>query len=185
MTLWSEELYEQLTRVLTMYDKPDYSRLSDAYIKVLSEDGHTQKANVTNQLTQLKRNAEHLLEQVNADLEYPAWWVNKLVKANDYLDTAHDWLNNKVDQNQSPIQKDESVVNEDAADAAKLKAKQASEAEKLKDKQEADKESLKSKHERENETQKRKDEAEKEADKAVAAREGFNSFIKEKENENI
>ena len=102
-----------------------------------------------------------------------------------------------MDQNQSPIQKDESVkqlssshltdalVNEGAADAAKLKAKQASEAEKLKDKQEADKESLKSKHERENETQKRKDESEKEADKAVAAREGFNSFIKEKENENI
>lgn len=216
-----------------MYDKPDYSRLSDAYIKVLSEGGHTQKANIVNQLTQLKRNAEHLMEQVNADLEYPAWWVNKLVKANDYLDTAHDYLNNKVDQNQSPIQKDESVdleekvdvkkalskvkgldkkaaemiaalpmpvinsivntmssimadtVKEDAADAAKLKAKQASEAEKLKDKQEADKESLKSKHERENETQKRKDEAEKASDQAVAAREGFSSFIKEKENENI
>tara|TARA_Y100000385_G_scaffold42520_1_gene39481 strand:- start:137 stop:550 length:414 start_codon:yes stop_codon:yes gene_type:complete len=86
---------------------PDYSRINEAYLKVLAEDGHTQKANVTNQLTQLKRNAEHLLEQVNADLEYPAWWVNKLVKANDYLDTAHDWLNNKVDQGQSPIQKDE------------------------------------------------------------------------------
>ena len=96
-----------------MYDKPDYSRINDAYLKVLNEDGHTQKANVVNQLTQLKRNAEHLLEQVNADLEYPAWWVNKLVKANDYLDTAHDYLNNKVDQGQSPIQKDESV-NEDA-----------------------------------------------------------------------
>ena len=112
MTLWSEELYEQLMKVLIMYDKPDYSRLSDAYVKVLSEGGHTQKANVTNQLTQLKRNAEHLLEQVNADLEYPAWWVNKIVKANDYLDTAHDYLNNKVDQGQSPIQKDESVKTE-------------------------------------------------------------------------
>ena len=180
-----------------MSKNPDYSTIREAYLKSLNEGGHTQKANVTNQLTQLKRNAEHLMEQVNSDLEYPAWWVNKLVKANDYLDTAHDWLNNKVDQNQSPIQKDESVkqlssshltdalVNEGAADAAKLKAKQALEAEKLKDKQEADKESLKSKHERENETQKRKDEAEKEADKAVAAREGFNSFIKEKENENI
>ena len=112
MTLWSEELYEQLMKVLIMYDKPDYSRLSDAYVKVLSEGGHTQKANIVNQLTQLKRNAEHLLEQVNADLEYPAWWVNKLVKANDYLDTAHDYLNNKVDQGQSPIQKDESVKTE-------------------------------------------------------------------------
>ena len=112
MTLWSEELYEQLMKVLIMYDKPDYSRLSDAYVKVLSEGGHTQKANIVNQLTQLKRNAEHLMEQVNADLEYPAWWVNKLVKANDYLDTAHDYLNNKVDQNQSPIQKDESVNEE-------------------------------------------------------------------------
>lgn len=109
MTLWLEELYEQQTKVLMMYDKPDYSRINDAYLKVLTEGGHNQKANVVNQLTQLKRNAEHLLEQVNADLEYPAWWVNKLVKANDYLDTAHDYLNNKVDQNQSPIQKDESV----------------------------------------------------------------------------
>lgn len=178
MTLWLEELYEQQTKVLMMYDKPNYSRINDAYLKVLTEGGHNQKANVVNQLTQLKRNAEHLLEQVNADLEYPAWWVNKLVKANDYLDTAHDYLNNKVDQGQSPIQKDESV-NEDAADAAKLKAKQAAEAEKLKDKQEADKESLKSKHERETETQKRKDEAEKASDQAVAAREGFSSFIKE------
>ena len=65
-----------------------YPTIQDVYLKVLTEGGHTQASNVTNQLTQLKRNAEHLLEQVNADLEYPAWWVNKLVKANDYLDTA-------------------------------------------------------------------------------------------------
>ncbi len=89
--------------------KNKYPTIQDVYLKVLTEGGHTQKANVVNQLTQLKRNAEHLLEQVNADLEYPAWWVNKLVKANDYLDTAHDYLNNKVDQGQGPIPKDESV----------------------------------------------------------------------------
>ena len=49
------------------------------------------------------------MEQVLPDVEYPAWWVNKLVKANDYVDTAHDYLNNKVDQGQGPIPKDESV----------------------------------------------------------------------------
>lgn len=86
-----------------------YSRIQDAYLKVLKEDGHTQAATVKNQLTQLKRNVEHLLEQVLPDVEYPAWWVNKLVKANDYVDTAHDYLNNKVDQGQGPIPKDESV----------------------------------------------------------------------------
>ena len=89
-----------------------YTRLTDVYKTQIVEGGHTQAANVKNQLTQLKRNAEHLLEQVNVDLEYPAWWVNKLVKANDYLDTAHDYLNNKVDQGQGPIPKSESVVTE-------------------------------------------------------------------------
>ena len=86
-----------------------YTRLTDVYKTQIVEGGHTQAANVKNQLTQLKRNAEHLLEQINADLEYPAWWVNKLVKANDYLDTAHDYLNNKVDQGQGPIPKSESL----------------------------------------------------------------------------
>tara|TARA_B100001057_G_scaffold140000_1_gene139696 strand:- start:67 stop:471 length:405 start_codon:yes stop_codon:yes gene_type:complete len=89
--------------------KNKYPTIQDVYLKVINEDGHTQSATVKNQLTQLKRNVDHLLDQVLPDVEYPAWWVNKLVKANDYVDTAHDYLNNKVDQGQGPIPKDESV----------------------------------------------------------------------------
>ena len=74
--------------------------LEEAYRKqvVTKEDGHVDSANVKNQLTSLKRNAEQLLGQIKPDSEYPSWWVNKLVKAADYLDTAKDFLQNKVDQ---------------------------------------------------------------------------------------
>jgi len=76
-----------------------YRTLTESYKQiVIGEDGHEQSANVKNQLTGLKRNAEQLLAQVKPDSEYPSWWVNKLVKANDYLDTAKDFLQNKVDQ---------------------------------------------------------------------------------------
>ena len=64
----------------------------------VKEDGHVDSANVKNQLTSLKRNAEQLLAQVKPESEYPSWWVNKLVKAADYLDSATDFLQNKVDQ---------------------------------------------------------------------------------------
>ena len=56
-----------------------------------------QSANAKNQLASLKRNAEQLLAQINPDVEYPAWWLNKLVKAADYLDSAADFLQNKID----------------------------------------------------------------------------------------
>jgi len=72
--------------------------LEEAYRSRIAEDGHVDSANVKNQLTSLKRNAEQLLAQVQLDSEYPSWWVNKLVKAADYLDTAKDFLQNKVDQ---------------------------------------------------------------------------------------
>jgi len=72
--------------------------LEEAYRKKIAEDGHVDSANVKNQLTSLKRNAEQLLGQIKPDSEYPSWWVNKLVKAADYLDTAKDFLQNKVDQ---------------------------------------------------------------------------------------
>lgn len=76
-----------------------YKNLVETYKEIaLSEDGHEQKANVMNQLTHIKRNAEELIEGLNPDSEYPSWWVNKLVKAADYLDTATDFLQNKVDQ---------------------------------------------------------------------------------------
>jgi hypothetical protein len=64
---------------------------------ILKEDGHVQSANAKNQLASLKRNAEQLLAQINPDVEYPAWWLNKLVKAADYLDSAADFLQNKID----------------------------------------------------------------------------------------
>jgi len=76
-----------------------YKNLVETYKEIaLSEDGHEQKANVMNQLTHIKRNAEELIEGLNPDSEYPSWWVNKLVKSADYLDTATDYLQNKVDQ---------------------------------------------------------------------------------------
>jgi len=68
----------------------------------------------------------------------------------------------------------EETLQEDAAAAADLKAKQAVEAERLKDKQESENDALKMKHERENEQQKKKDESEKEAEKNQAARESVN-----------
>jgi hypothetical protein len=64
----------------------------------LQEDGHEQSANVMNQLSHIKRNVEQLMAQVKPDLEYPQWWVNKLVKSADYLDSATDFLQNKIDQ---------------------------------------------------------------------------------------
>lgn len=72
--------------------------LEEAYRQRIAEDGHVDSANVMNQLTSLKRNAEQLLSQIKPDSKYPSWWVNKLVKAADYLDTATDFLQNKVDQ---------------------------------------------------------------------------------------
>ena len=46
--------------------------LEEAYRKkvVAKEDGHIDSANVKNQLTSLKRNAEQLLAQVKPDSEY-------------------------------------------------------------------------------------------------------------------
>lgn len=73
--------------------------LEEAYRKqIAKEDGHTQSANAKNQLSHIKRNAEQLLAQIKPDSEYPQWWLNKLVKAADYLDSATDFLQNKVDQ---------------------------------------------------------------------------------------
>jgi len=72
--------------------------LTETYRKLIAEDGHEQSANVMNQLSHIKRNVEQLMGQVKPDSEYPQWWVNKLVKASDYLDSATDFLQNKVDQ---------------------------------------------------------------------------------------
>ena len=95
-----------------------YRTLTESYKQiVIGEDGHDQSANVKNQLTGLKRNAEQLLGQVKPDSKYPSWWVNKLVKANDYLDTAKDFLQNKVDQGQ--VENKEEEVEESSAAWAK------------------------------------------------------------------
>jgi len=95
-----------------------YRTLTESYKQiVIGEDGHEQSANVKNQLTGLKRNAEQLLGQIQPDSKYPAWWVNKLVKANDYLDTAKDFLQNKVDQGQ--VENKEEEVEESSAAWAK------------------------------------------------------------------
>jgi len=95
-----------------------YRTLTESYKQiVIGEDGHDQSANVKNQLTGLKRNAEQLLGQVKPDSKYPAWWVNKLVKANDYLDSAKDFLQNKVDQGQ--VENKEEEVEESSAAWAK------------------------------------------------------------------
>jgi len=72
--------------------------LTETYKKRILEDGHVDSANAKNQLSSLKRNSEQLLAMLKPDAEYPAWWVNKLVKAADYLDSAADFLKNKVDQ---------------------------------------------------------------------------------------
>jgi len=95
-----------------------YKNLVESYKQiVIGEDGHEQSANVKNQLTGLKRNAEQLLGQIKPDSKYPSWWVNKLVKANDYLDTAKDFLQNKVDQGQ--VENKEEEVEESSAAWAK------------------------------------------------------------------
>jgi len=95
-----------------------YKNLVETYKSItLNEDGHEQSANVKNQLTGLKRNAEQLLGQIQPDGKYPSWWVNKLVKANDYLDTAKDFLQNKVDQGQ--VENKEEEVEESSAAWAK------------------------------------------------------------------
>lgn len=73
--------------------------LEEAYRKqIANEDGHGPSANAKNQLSHIKRNAEQLLAQIKPDSEYPQWWLNKLVKAADYLDSATDFLQNKIDQ---------------------------------------------------------------------------------------
>jgi len=66
--------------------------------KDIREDGHVDIDNIKNQLSSLKRNAEELLSQVQPNTDYPSWWINKLVKAADYVDSAKDFLQNKVDQ---------------------------------------------------------------------------------------
>lgn len=64
----------------------------------LKEDGHVDIDNVKNQLTSLQRNAKAIEGQLNPNTEYPSWWINKLVKAADYVDTAADFLQTKKDQ---------------------------------------------------------------------------------------
>lgn len=68
--------------------------------KDIREDGHVDIDNIKNQLSSLKRNAEDLLSQVQPNTDYPSWWINKLVKAADYVDSAKDFLQNKVDQSE-------------------------------------------------------------------------------------
>ena len=59
----------------------------------IREDGHTPDESVSNALTELKRNIA-ILEK-NKPAEYPQWWVNKIVKAADYIDSAADFIQNK------------------------------------------------------------------------------------------
>lgn len=75
----------------------------------LKEDGHVDIANVKNQLTSLQRNAKAIEGQLNPNTEYPSWWINKLVKAADYVDTAADFLQTKKDQGEI----DEALVGRD------------------------------------------------------------------------
>jgi len=91
--------------------------LTETYKKRIAEDGHVDSANAKNQLSSLKRNSEQLLAMIKPDAEYPAWWVNKLVKAADYLDSAADFLQNKVDQGQ--VENKEEEVEESSAAWAK------------------------------------------------------------------
>lgn len=67
-------------------------------MRKVQEDGHVDIDNIKNQLSSLKRNSEQLLSQVQPGTEYPSWWINKLVKAADYVDSAKDFLQNKADQ---------------------------------------------------------------------------------------
>lgn len=59
----------------------------------IREDGHTPEASVSNALVELKRNIA-ILEK-NKPTEYPQWWINKIVKAADYVDSAADFVQNK------------------------------------------------------------------------------------------
>ena len=72
--------------------------LTETYKRQIAEDGNVPGASIKNQLTSLVRNSEKLLSELDETKEYPQWWVNKLVKAADYVDTATDFLQNKVDQ---------------------------------------------------------------------------------------
>jgi len=51
-------------------------------------------------LSSIKRNADALMSIIS-DQDYPEWWLAKLVKADDYLDTAKDFLQNKKDQGEA------------------------------------------------------------------------------------
>ena len=66
----------------------------------VTEDGHTQSANIKNQLNHIKRSVEQLMATIQPDSEYPAWLINKLVKSADYLDSASDYLLNKVEKDE-------------------------------------------------------------------------------------
>jgi len=91
--------------------------LTETYRKRIAEDGHVDAANVKNQLSSIKRNSEQLLSMIKPDSNYPSWWVNKIVKAADYLDSATDFLQNKVDQGQ--VENKEEEVEESSAAWAK------------------------------------------------------------------
>ena len=69
----------------------------NTHVNPFTEDGHTEVESVKNRLSAIKRNAEELMSIVG-DQDYPEWWLAKLVKADDYLDTAKDFLQNKQDQ---------------------------------------------------------------------------------------
>ena len=62
----------------------------------VQEDGHTQSANIKNQLQHIRRSVEALQQIIQPETEYPAWLINELVKSADYLDSASDFLLNKV-----------------------------------------------------------------------------------------
>lgn len=72
--------------------------LTETYKRQIAEDGHVPGKNVKNQLSSLVRNSQELLDTIDDNQEYPQWWINKLVKAADYVDTATDFFKNKVDQ---------------------------------------------------------------------------------------
>ena len=68
--------------------------------EIKKEDGHTELESVKNRLSSIKRNADALMSIIS-DQDYPEWWLAKLVKADDYLDTAKDFLQNKKDQGEA------------------------------------------------------------------------------------
>ena len=63
----------------------------------VQEDGHTQSSNIRNQLQHIRRSVEALQQIIQPETEYPAWLINKLVKSADYLDSASDFLLNRVE----------------------------------------------------------------------------------------